>query len=45
MVAQINPALCKGHGVCVAACRGAAIILHGSTDQQLPAHLSSLLMP
>jgi heterodisulfide reductase subunit A-like polyferredoxin len=45
MVAEINPALCKGCGVCVAACRGGAITLHGFTDQQLLAQLSSLLMP
>jgi len=52
-VAEINPALCKGCGVCVAACpeqsrracRGGAITLHGFTDQQLLAQLSSLLMP
>ncbi|TEU18560.1 MAG: hypothetical protein E3J21_05725 [Anaerolineales bacterium] len=45
LVAEINAALCKGCGVCVAACRGGAITLHGFTDQQLLAQLSSLLMP
>jgi heterodisulfide reductase subunit A len=41
----VNVALCKGCGLCVAACRGEAITLHGFTDQQLLAQLRSLLMP
>jgi heterodisulfide reductase subunit A len=44
-VAEINPALCKGCGVCVAACRGKAITLHGYSDQQLLLQLGALLRP
>ena len=40
---EINPALCKGCGLCVAACRGRAITLHGFTDQQLLGQLQALL--
>jgi heterodisulfide reductase subunit A len=43
--AQINPTLCKGCGLCVAACRGGAITLHGFTDQQLLGQLEALLRP
>ena len=42
LVAQINPALCKGCGLCVAGCRGRAIGLHGSSDQQLLAEVEWL---
>ena len=49
----MNPALCKGCGLCVAACpeldrrvcRGEAITLHDFTDQQLLNQLSALLRP
>jgi len=44
-VAEVNPALCKGCGLCVAVCRGEAITLHGFTDQQLLNQLTALLRP
>jgi heterodisulfide reductase subunit A-like polyferredoxin len=43
MVAEINEALCKGCGLCVAGCRGKAISLRGYTDTQLLTQLESLL--
>ena len=42
IAAQINPAVCKGCGVCAAGCRGRAIVLHGFDDQQLLAQVESL---
>ncbi|HUW09532.1 MAG TPA: hypothetical protein VM537_07355, partial [Anaerolineae bacterium] len=44
-VAEINAALCKGCGVCVAGCRGKAITLAGYSDQQLLLQLGALLLP
>ncbi len=41
-VAQINPAVCKGCGLCTAGCRGRAIVLHGFNDQQILAQVESL---
>ena len=45
VAAQINPAVCKGCGLCVSGCRGRAIFLHGFSDQQLLAEVDSLLAP
>jgi heterodisulfide reductase subunit A len=42
VAAQINPAVCKGCGLCAAGCRGRAIVLHGFNDQQLLAEVESL---
>ena len=42
LAAQINPAVCKGCGLCAAGCRGRAIVLHGFDDQQLLAEVESL---
>jgi heterodisulfide reductase subunit A len=44
-IASVNAALCKGCGVCVVACRGKAITLHGYSDQQLLLQLGALLRP
>ena len=41
-VAQVNPAVCKGCGLCVAGCRGHALFLHGFSDQQLLAEVDAL---
>ena len=41
-VAQVNPAVCKGCGLCVAGCRGHALLLHGFSDQQLLAEVDAL---
>ena len=41
-VAQVNPAVCKGCGLCVAGCRGHAMFLHGFSDQQLLAEVDAL---
>ena len=42
MAAQINPAVCKGCGVCASGCRGRAITLHGFTDQQILSEVETL---
>jgi heterodisulfide reductase subunit A len=42
VAAQINPAVCKGCGLCAAGCRGRAIVLHGFDDQQILAEVDSL---
>ncbi|MCU0241458.1 MAG: CoB--CoM heterodisulfide reductase iron-sulfur subunit A family protein [Vicinamibacteria bacterium] len=42
MVASINPAVCKGCGLCAAGCRGRAIVLHGFNDQQLLTQVEAL---
>ena len=42
-VAEVNETLCKGCGLCVAACRGKAISLRGYNDRQLLAELGALL--
>ncbi len=42
-VSEINEALCKGCGLCVAGCRGKAIILRGFNDTQLLTQLETLL--
>ncbi len=42
VAAQINPAVCKGCGLCAAGCRGHAIVLHGFDDGQLLAEVESL---
>jgi heterodisulfide reductase subunit A len=41
-VASINESLCKGCGICVAACRPGAIKLRGFSDQQILAEVMSL---
>jgi heterodisulfide reductase subunit A len=41
-VATVNEALCKGCGLCVAACRPKAINLRGFTNQQLLAEVKAL---
>ncbi len=43
LVSEINEALCKGCGLCVAACRGKAITLRGFNDMQLLTQLETLL--
>ena len=43
LVAQVNETLCKGCGLCVSACRGKAISLHGFNDRQLLAEMGALL--
>jgi heterodisulfide reductase subunit A len=42
MAAQINQALCKGCGACVAGCRSGALDLQGFTDAQIVAAISAL---
>ncbi len=42
MAAQINEALCKGCGACVAGCRSGALDLQGFTDAQIVAAISAL---
>jgi len=41
-VASINESLCKGCGICVAACRPGAIKLRGFSDQQIMAEVMAL---
>jgi heterodisulfide reductase subunit A len=41
-VSVINEGLCKGCGLCVAACRPGAVNLRGFTDQQLLAEVAAL---
>ena len=41
-VASINESLCKGCGICVAACRPGAIKLRGFSDQQILAEVMAL---
>ena len=41
-VASINESLCKGCGICVAACRPGAINLRGFSDQQILAEVMAL---
>jgi len=43
VVAKINESVCKGCGLCVAACRGNCITLRGFTDQQLLNEVTTLL--
>jgi heterodisulfide reductase subunit A-like polyferredoxin len=40
--AEINPALCKGCGLCVASCRSGAIQLKGFDDAQIFAMIDSI---
>jgi heterodisulfide reductase subunit A len=40
-VAEINPGVCQGCGVCLSACRPKAVDLSGFTDEQLYAQLSA----
>ena len=42
MAAQINEALCKGCGACVAGCRSGALDLQGFTDAQIVAAINAL---
>ena len=42
-VAEVNETLCKGCGLCVAACRGKAVSLRGFDDRQLLAEMEALL--
>ena len=41
-VAEVNPALCKGCGACVAACRSGALDLAGFTSSQVMAEVLAL---
>ena len=41
-VAEINPALCKGCGLCVASCRSGAIRLRGFDDAQIYAMIDNI---
>jgi len=41
--AEINPALCKGCGACVAACRSGCITLDGFDDVQIMAQIAALV--
>jgi heterodisulfide reductase subunit A len=41
-VAQVNPALCQGCGLCSATCPPAAISLKGFTDDQLISEVEAL---
>jgi len=43
--AQVNPALCKGCGACVAGCRSGCITLDGFDDVQIMAQISALVAP
>jgi heterodisulfide reductase subunit A len=40
--AQINPALCKGCGLCVASCRSGAIRLRGFDNDQIFAMIEAI---
>ena len=42
-IMEVDPAKCKGCGLCVSACRGKAISLHGYDDRQLLAKIGALL--
>ncbi|MEJ2040672.1 MAG: 4Fe-4S binding protein, partial [Desulfosarcinaceae bacterium] len=39
--AEINPALCKGCGLCVASCRSGALQLQGFDDAQIMAMIEA----
>jgi len=43
IVSEINPALCKGCGACVAACRSGCITLDGFDDVQIMAQIAALV--
>jgi len=42
-VSQVNSALCKGCGTCVAACPSGAMTGYGFTDRQINAELEGVL--
>ena len=41
---EVNPALCQGCGVCVAACPAGAILGTGFSDAQILGQIEGLLM-
>jgi heterodisulfide reductase subunit A len=41
--AYINPALCKGCGLCMASCRSSAITLRGFEERQVYSMLKALV--
>jgi heterodisulfide reductase subunit A len=42
LVAQVNKALCKGCGACVASCRSGSIDLKGFTNEAIVAQIAQL---
>jgi heterodisulfide reductase subunit A len=42
-VASVNEALCKGCGVCVAACPAGAAVQNGFTNEQVMAEIEGIL--